>query len=228
MARARHRRRPGRARLRADRHDRRRARQPHVVVPLARSRERLARARRGGSGRLARGGRRPARDGLLGALLAATHPGSAHRRPRRSRRAARHPGSCRHHRSRLGRTRLARLGRRAPRSPRRRRRAQHRRPSPRWCGAPLRPARRHGPRHARCRDDGHHGVPRHHPGPGRARSRGEGRLPRPVRDRRTAPRHRRFRRRHPRDPRPREHPGPAPHVVGPARTHRARPASARP
>jgi hypothetical protein len=169
-----------------------RARQPHLVLPVAA-------VPRGSARGVAGGGRRPARHGLLRTPGTAAHPRAADRRPHGGgRRAGRHR-TGRHGGARLGRGDLARLGAGPPRPRARRRPRQHRRPPARGCGrAVADPAGPHPGAaarglhgHAHVRAGHRRPVP---PRPARRRARRAGRA---LRHGGPAARRRRVRRRHP-------------------------------
>ncbi|KZX19672.1 hypothetical protein ACH61_03232 [Rathayibacter tanaceti] len=175
-----------------------RARQPHLVLPLAPPRGRHAGGGPPRRPRLARGRGGPARDGLLGAHRRA----ASARRPRpravESHRRAR-TDRCRHPRPRLGRSRLAGLGGRPPRAAARHDAPQHR-------GAPACRRADPGAAAARARLGRAGRLHRQHPrlprgdaraGPSGAPLRGEGGVPGPLPVVRASRGSGRLRRRHP-------------------------------
>ena len=96
-----------------------RARQPHLVLPVAAT-------PRPGSAGMARGGARPPRDGLVRAAGRPADAGRAGRRPRHPHRRPRRDRPGGHGRTRLGRVDLAGLGARPPAAAARRGAHQHR------------------------------------------------------------------------------------------------------
>ena len=192
-----------------------RARQPHLVLPVAAP-------GRGTAAGLAGDRRGPARNGLLATVGRNAATGRAHRRPGPAHRRAGRRRAGGHRRPRLGRSDLARLGPRPPRPGRRDRADQHRgAPADRVARARVDPAGPHGGRPSGVVRV-HAGVPDHRGvaeppavGPG-----GAGRLPGAVPRAQPPPGHRRFRRRHPPRRRPPERAGTGRRGVCPARLGR--------